>query len=125
MQDQKQTDRIKKQLEKLSTVMQRVEQVAKEEIHSPDDYLQVCGALLAVTRNMYVEALGPYDTSRMFEAVAHSITVQEELIKVLHHDRKPPTTHECQLSQKNKENTCGLRSRQSPRDGRKNKVVSP
>ena len=73
--------------------MQRVEEVAKDEIKTRDDYLQVCGALLAVTRNMYVEALGPYDTARMFEAVAHSFEVQEELIKVLHHDGKIPTMH--------------------------------
>ena len=89
MQDQKQTDKIKKQLEKLSTVMQRIEQVAKEEVNSPDDYLKVCGALLAVTRNMYVEALGPYDTARMFEAVAHSFHVQEELLEVIRGGVKP------------------------------------
>ena len=93
MQNQKQTDRIKKQLEKLSTVMQRVEQLAKEEISSPEDFLQVCGALLAVTRNMYVEALGPVDTSRMFEAVAQSFHIQEELIEVFQRDGKPPTIH--------------------------------
>jgi len=93
MQDQKQTDKIKKQLEKLSTVMQRVEQLAKEEISSPEDFLQVCGALLAVTRNMYVEALGPVDTSRMFEAVAQSFHIQEELIEVFQRDGKPPTIH--------------------------------
>ena len=93
MQDQKQTDKIKKQLEKLSTVMQRIEQVAKEEVNSPDDYLKVCGALLAVTRNMYVEALGPYDTARMFEAVAQSFHIQEDLIEVFQRDGKPPTIH--------------------------------
>ena len=93
MQDQKQTDKIKKQLEKLSTVMQKVEQLAKDEISSPEDYLQVCGALLAVTRNMYVEALGPVDTSRMFEAVAQSFHIQEELIEVFQRDGKPPTIH--------------------------------
>ena len=89
MQDQKQTDKIKKQLKKLGTVMQRIEQVAKEEVNSPDDYLKVCGALLAVTRNMYVEALGPYDTARMFEAVAHSFNVQEELLEVVRGGEKP------------------------------------
>ena len=93
MQDQKQTDKIKKQLEKLSTVMQKVEQLAKEEISSPEDFLQVCGALLAVTRNMYVEALGPVDTSRMFEAVAQSFHIQEEIIEVFQRDGKPPTIH--------------------------------
>tara|TARA_R100001244_G_scaffold35774_1_gene32996 strand:+ start:113 stop:391 length:279 start_codon:yes stop_codon:yes gene_type:complete len=89
MQDQKQTDKIKKQLEKLGTVMQKVEEAARNEINSPDDYLKVCGALLAVTRNMYVEALGPYDTARMFEAVAHSFHVQEELLKIIHNGEKP------------------------------------
>ena len=89
MQDQKQTDRIKKQLEKLSTVMQKIEQVAKEEISSNEDYLQVCGALLAVTRNMYVEALGPFDTSRMFEVVAQSFNIQEELVEFFREGEKP------------------------------------
>ena len=93
MQKQKQTDKVKKQLEKLSTVMQRVEKLAKEEISSPEDFLQVCGALLAVTRNMYVEALGPVDTSRMFEAVAQSFHIQEEIIEVFQRDGKPPTIH--------------------------------
>ena len=93
MQDQKQTDKIKKQLEKLSTVMQKVEQVAKDEISLPEDYLQVCGALLAVTRNMYVEALGPYDAARIFEAVAQSFHIQEELIEVFQRGGEPPTIH--------------------------------
>ena len=73
--------------------MQKVEQLAKEEISSPEDFLQVCGALLAVTRNMYVEALGPVDTSRMFEAVAQSFHIQEELIEVFQRDGKTPTIH--------------------------------
>ena len=73
--------------------MQKVEQLAKEEISSPEDFLQVCGALLAVTRNMYVEALGPVDTSRMFEAVAQSFHIQEEIIEVFQRDGKPPTIH--------------------------------
>ena len=69
--------------------MQRIEQVAKEEVNSPDDYLKVCGALLAVTRNMYVEALGPFDTARMFEAAANSFHIQEELLEVFRSGEKP------------------------------------
>ena len=72
--------------------MQKVEQLAKDEISSPDDFLQVCGALLAVTRNMYVEALGPFDASRMFEAVANSFHFQENLIEVFR-DGEKPTIH--------------------------------
>ena len=88
----KQTDKVKRQIEKMSIVMQRVEKLAREEISSREDYLQVCGALLAVTRNMYVEALGPFDTARMFEAVAQSFHIQEEIIEVLR-DGKNPTIH--------------------------------
>ena len=62
--------------------MQKVEQVAKDEISLPEDYLQVCGALLAVTRNMYVEALGPYDAALIFETVAQSFKIQEDIIEV-------------------------------------------
>ena len=92
MQKQKQTDKVKKQLEKISMVMHKIEQLAKEEIKTREDYLQVCGALLAVTRNMYVEALGPYDAARMFEAVANSFQIQEELLEVFR-DGEKPTIH--------------------------------
>ena len=73
--------------------MQKVEQVAKEEINTNEDYLQVCGALLAVTRNMYVEALGPFDTARMFEAVADTFQVQEDIMEVFRRDGEKPTIH--------------------------------
>ena len=69
--------------------MQKVEKIAKEEIHSNEDYLQVCGALLAVTRNMYVEVLGPCDTARMFEAVADSFNIQDDIIKFFKNGNKP------------------------------------
>ena len=52
--------------------MQRFENTAREEISSREDYLQVCGAMLAVVRNMYVEALGPVYAARMFEALAQT-----------------------------------------------------
>ena len=92
MQKQKQTDKVKKQLEKISMVMHKIEQLANEEIKTREDYLQVCGALLAVTRNMYVEALGPFDAARMFEAVANSFQIQEELLEVFR-DGEKPTIH--------------------------------
>ena len=69
--------------------MQRIEKVAKEEISSREDHLQVCGALLAVTRNMYVEALGPFDAARMFEAVADSFNFQNDLIEIFKRGDKP------------------------------------
>ena len=69
--------------------MQKVEQLAKEEIKSPDDYLRVCGAMLAVTRNMYVDALGPVDTARMFQAVSDNFTVQEDVLAIFKRENNP------------------------------------
>ncbi len=89
MHDQEQMDKVKKELEKLSAVMQKVEQAAREEIHSQEEFLQVCGAMLAVTRNMYVEALGPIDASRIFQAVADSFGVQEEVLNIFRNVEKP------------------------------------
>ena len=73
---------------KISEVMQKVEEFAKKEIKCPEDTLLVASALLAVTRNIYVSALGIQDTARMFEAVADSFVVTEEFI-----ERFKPTIH--------------------------------
>ena len=89
MHDQEQMDKVKKELEKLSAVMQKVEQAAREEIHSQEEFLQVCGAMLAVTRNMYVEALGPIDSSKIFQSVADSFGVQEEVLDIFRNVEKP------------------------------------
>jgi len=89
MQDQKHLDKVKKQLEKISYLMQRFENVARENISSNEDFLQVCGAMLAVVRNMYVEALGPDDAARMFEALANTFQYQENLLDIFHGVEKP------------------------------------
>ena len=93
MQKLDQTDKIRKQLEKINSIMHQVEELARNEIKTRDDYLQVCGALLAVTRNMYVEALGPYDTARMFEVVAKSFVVQEDILNRFAFSTEKPTIH--------------------------------
>jgi uncharacterized membrane protein (GlpM family) len=52
----------------------------------------VCSSLMAVTRNMYLEGLGPIDTVQMFEAVADSIIATEEMLKKFK-DYPKPTLH--------------------------------
>ena len=89
MQDPEQTDKVKKQLEKLSTVMQQVENVARSNIGSEEDFLQVCGAMLAVTRNMYAEALGTVDASRVFQAAAESFGITEDILDIFRNESKP------------------------------------
>ena len=89
MHDPEQTDKVKKQLEKLSSVMQQVEEVARANISSDEDVLQVCGSMLAVTRNMYADALGPLDASRVFHAAADSFSVTEDILDVFRREPKP------------------------------------
>jgi len=89
MRDPEKTDKVKKQLEKLSSVMQQMEEVARANINSEEDVLQVCGAMLAVTRNLYVDALGPVDTRKIFQATADSFDYQEDILAIFHNEPKP------------------------------------
>jgi len=45
--------------------------------------------LMAVTRNMYLEALGPQDTVHMFQAVADSVIATEEMLQQFKTEEKP------------------------------------
>ena len=72
---------MEKKLTKISTAMQKIEEAGREEIKTSEDYMLVCSSLMAVTRNMYLEGLGPIDTVQMFEAVADSIIATDELLK--------------------------------------------
>ena len=81
----------KRLIQKLSDAMVKIEEAAESEVNSSEDYLQVCGALMAVTRNMYERALGPEQTQQMFLAVAESFNIQEEILQAFKDER--PTIH--------------------------------
>jgi|TARA_R100001463_G_scaffold134308_2_gene196381 hypothetical protein len=83
---------VKEKLTKISEAMQKIEDAARSGIKDTDDHMLVCSALMAVTRNMYIESLGPNDTIQMFEAVADSILATEEMIKEFG-DYEKPTIH--------------------------------
>tara|TARA_B100000519_G_scaffold64433_1_gene54770 strand:+ start:245 stop:463 length:219 start_codon:yes stop_codon:yes gene_type:complete len=72
--------------------MAKIEEAAHSEIKKEEDYLQVCGALMAVTRNMYEKALGSEQTRDMFAAVAESFDYQSEIMQV-YKDHINPTIH--------------------------------
>ena len=86
-------DQLKNKIEKIAAAMKKIEEAATSQIKTEDEYLQVCGALLAVTRNMYVEALGPQGAARMFQEVANTFMIQEELINEFYYDEEKPTIH--------------------------------
>jgi len=83
---------MEKKLTKISESMQKIEEAARSEINTTEDYMLVCSSLMAVTRNMYIEALGPQDTVQMFEAVADSIIATDEMLKQFQ-DYPKPTIH--------------------------------
>jgi len=81
----------KRLIQKLSDAMVKIEEAAEGEIKSSEDYLQVCGALMAVTRNMYEKALGSEQTQQMFLAVAESFSAHDEILRAFKDAR--PTIH--------------------------------
>ena len=86
MQDPKE---MEKSLTKIADAMHKVEEAARAQIKTHADYMLVCSSLMAVTRNMYLEAMGPYDTVHMFQAVADSIVATEEILQEFKKDPSP------------------------------------
>ena len=76
-------------IQKISEVMQKAELLVQKELeNSPEDAILVASGLLAVTRNLYVHALGIEGAVRMFETVADSFVITEEFM-----ERFKPTIH--------------------------------
>jgi|TARA_R110000824_G_scaffold105148_4_gene248971 hypothetical protein len=91
--DEKKLKAIKYKVQKIAVSMKKIEDAATSEIVTHDDYLQVCGAMLAVCRNMYVSALGIEGAANMFAAVAETFIIQEEVLNELHNLLEKPTLH--------------------------------
>jgi len=58
-----------------------IEKLEEEVKKAPEDTVLIASALMAVTRNLYVSALGVEGTAHMFEAVADSFVETEEFIQ--------------------------------------------
>ena len=65
---------------KINDTMIALEKVARTQIKTDEDKLLVASALMAVTRNLYVEAVGPADTAHIFASVVDSFSLMEVLI---------------------------------------------
>ena len=78
-----------RELIKISDSMQKIQELVDSEIKKPEDMMLVCSALMAVTRNMYVAALGPDDTARMFKEVSKSFHAMEDLLNRFRLIEKP------------------------------------
>ena len=82
-----------KALIKISDSMKKIENLVRSEIKTQEDYMLVCSALMAVTRNMYADSLGPHDTAKMFQAVAESFHAVEEFLDRFRPEEEKPTIH--------------------------------
>ena len=74
----------------ISDAMQEIDTLATSLIKKPEDALLVCAALMAITRQRYIETLGPSQTSFIFQSVVNSFEFMNALEKEM---IKPVTIH--------------------------------
>ena len=77
-----------KKIVKISEAMPIFEKAARSQIKTDDDKLLVASALMAVTRNLYIETLGPRDTAHVFATIVDSFDMMEEML-----EQYKPTIH--------------------------------
>ena len=76
-----------KKIETINKAMEALDKTARSQIFGDDDKLLVASALMAVTRNLYIETIGADDTAHVFASVADSFYIED----MLHYDK--PTIH--------------------------------
>ncbi len=78
---------MEKKIETINKAMEALDKTARSQILGDDDKLLVASALMAVTRNLYIETIGADDTAHVFASVADSFYIED----MLHYDK--PTIH--------------------------------
>ena len=73
---------------KINDTMSMVEKAARSQIKTDEDKLWVASALMAVTRNLYVETVGPRDTAHIFATIVESFDMMEDMLQ-----QYKPTIH--------------------------------
>ena len=79
-----------KAVKKISDTMQELDELARSLVKNPEEALLVCAALMAVTRQHYVDALGAEQTSFIFQSVVESFDFMTALEQEIN---KPHTIH--------------------------------
>ena len=79
-----------RKLKKISEYMNIAQDFVDDElVRSPEDAVLLASALMAITRNLYVQTLGVEHTAKMFEVMADSFLITETMIE----QYKQPTIH--------------------------------
>ena len=67
---------------KITQIMRKAEELALKEIdNNPENQLIVAAGLMAVTRNLYLHALGPYEAQKMFEVIMDSFVITDDIFQ--------------------------------------------
>ena len=72
----------------INDTMTALEKVARSQIKTDEDKLLFASALMAVTRNIYVETVGPRDTAHIFATIVESFDMMEGMLQ-----QYKPTIH--------------------------------
>ena len=72
----------------IANTMSKVEKLVRSQLKKGDDPLLIASALMANTRNLYVESIGVDDTIKVFEAITDSFHITEDMLKKMR-----PTIH--------------------------------
>ena len=78
-----------KAVKKISDSMQELDELARSLVKNSEEALLVCAALMAVTRQHYVDALGAEQTSFIFQSVVESF----DFMTALEQEFKQHTIH--------------------------------
>ena len=77
---------------KITQIMRKAEELALKEIdNNPENQLIVAASLMAVTRNLYLHALGPYEAQKMFEVIMDSFVITDDIFQ--NASQQKPTIH--------------------------------
>jgi hypothetical protein len=79
---------VNQKVDKIAEAMINLEKSARAEIKNDEEKLLVASALMAVTRNLYIETIGAEDAAHVFASVADSFLFIEEIV-----DQHKPTIH--------------------------------
>ena len=80
----------KQKINKITEVMQKAEKLVMEEVNGKlEDQLVVAAGLMAVTRNLYINALGPEEAQKVFEVMIDSFIIADEIYLEVGQNGKP------------------------------------
>ena len=81
---------VNQKVNKIADVMHKAEQLVMEELKdNPGHDLLVAAGLMAVTRNLYIHALGPEEAQKIFAVMLDSFIVVDEIQYGENHAAKP------------------------------------